>query len=875
MYYSLGSVRSFGPVQALKYPSPDVSLAGVHTIVAIDVSGSTATSNFYFDTVAAVLANVDATVPTDPAAVAYVLWESDARFCSRAKVDAHVSGRQGSSGTCLLAMARLVCSKATRDGFAGRLVIVTDGQVTHRDVEGADGVTERVGNPFARVDVHLVSTQGEPPNLSVAAPFVRSTEFELHVHASPLAPPTVTRGSSRLPVDLSAIVDIDDFKAKYDGIHAAIMAQNLGRDNEAMHDDVLRLRQRLLREAAACGLGDGVARDDDDRWGVRAITAALLPVDGQSDYPTAAAGLRRIVDKYLDADVGADVTQLCERLLGLCRMSGRYDVSVLAQRTSLLARAPEQQEPDAVDVPPEQAAFGHECPVMMCEDLPVLLLCRDRDAAPLFDALDKDALDAIAANPLAVLHRTPLCERLCASIDSVVGFDFYQEAMRRAAGEPIRGMTSPFSRRQVVGAVVLGNNESCVASTSWALAQLTTGGKLLGNPQLWYLLVWHLVRRNGGGGGGGRPRIAEAISRDAGLDAHLRWRAAGGEDGRARCRLGLSGLPGQVLVDAPLGVALWHCAKTAHWYAEEHHERDRMRELWPFARPMLAALATLRLDPDAGADGGSGFTERRVRHLGAIATLLRHHRDGLDVVADRVRALTQAHVVLPLCGRTVFLDGAATPEQMAGAEAALAAAVPLLARVADVDGVPVAAALVALAQEHRQDKAGAFPVPKAPQPPAEWRPVQTHYSDEENNEQEARAVTPVSPATLRPLYHPPSTTDSSLKTWRDAAIERYGPLDKQLSLYGLFARFVVESRKLPLEPEGADFEEFALWCARAQRNRYGHTTLPRPFIAMFECLGDTYRPLVRTDSIDSVAQRMTESMPIARRERMEVEPAPP
>ena len=472
------------------------------TVFALDVSGSTSGATEYFRVAGQLL---EEAVSQPGTRVRVLLWNHMVAETTLDGARARVSASCGDGGTDLGPLAK----KLRDDGAGGALILVTDGQVDHASVGRADDVL-RTARPasFQRVEVHLIST-GSALNLSVAAPFVRSSQFGIHVYDRDGERTSATRGDSRTTVDLSHIATPDQFDQEYDGIYATLLAQNLGRTNRSAHDAVLAMRARVLKAANRT--------HDADGWGVPAIGAAL----DARDYESAGVQLRALVRRYYaDGDTSASLAERCERLLLLCTSEGCYDTSLL-QRTSLLARTDAAPAEPGAAPPPEQEAFL-ECPILCDQDVPVILLAQQEQ--PLLEGLDKADLDKIVANPLWVALNAPLLAKLATSMDSVVGFEFYSRARRP--------LLSPTTRRPTVGAVILGDNDACVRGTSFSLAQLCTGGKLPGNAQLWYLLVWHVARAT--------ERL-HAPGFLAALDGHLKWRAAQG----GLVRLALSGLPDQ------------------------------------------------------------------------------------------------------------------------------------------------------------------------------------------------------------------------------------------------------------------------------------------------------------------------------------------
>jgi hypothetical protein len=60
-----------------------------------------------------------------------------------------------------------------------------------------------------------------------------------------------------------------------------------------------------------------------------------------------------------------------------------------------------------------------------------------------------------------------------------------------ASGSPI--VTSPITRRKLVGAIPLGAVKSHVQAADWTLSRILSGGKALGNADLWFAVLWMMI----------------------------------------------------------------------------------------------------------------------------------------------------------------------------------------------------------------------------------------------------------------------------------------------------------------------------------------------------------------------------------------------
>jgi hypothetical protein len=97
-----------------------------------------------------------ATLPSD---ALFLAWDDREHWCDKRDIAEINRTKKGFGGTSPVVIAREV----GKVGFTGHLIILTDGEVSNRDVDAADEEMRRNGVRLARVTVHLV---GRAPNLS-------------------------------------------------------------------------------------------------------------------------------------------------------------------------------------------------------------------------------------------------------------------------------------------------------------------------------------------------------------------------------------------------------------------------------------------------------------------------------------------------------------------------------------------------------------------------------------------------------------------------------------------------------------------------------------------------------------------------------------
>lgn len=54
-------------------------------------------------------------------------------------------------------------------------------------------------------------------------------------------------------------------------------------------------------------------------------------------------------------------------------------------------------------------------------------------------------------------------------------------------------LKNPFTQNRLLGSIPLGTHKSHVQVGNYTIAKLMTGGKLVGNMNLYYAVIWHLI----------------------------------------------------------------------------------------------------------------------------------------------------------------------------------------------------------------------------------------------------------------------------------------------------------------------------------------------------------------------------------------------
>lgn len=787
----------------------------IPTLYAYDASGSTDQAANYHDLSQALVSDL-------PADTTILYWDSVRRVITRAELAAINKARRGNGGTDPLRIAEYV----REQNFHGHLVILTDGQVSTNSVDAAGRL---LGNDwaFASVTVHLCHTGGTV-NMSVSCPFTRASPHTVHLY-EPANGYTAKTVTSVTAADLETLTlvgslrTIPEFMAAAPALERVLIARTMGTNGDpTLRDSLLAMKRRLIAADAATKGSSPLVTQLTDALAAGDHAAALQAADGLTvEY----------YDDTDDVDAGTWSARF-NRLLSMAEgaLRGTFDLSNLsgAIRGDRARRAAAAPVAVATAVPETGGDTGggaapFVCPITLEAGGDTVLLIADVAEPLLGGGLDKDIVNDLVSCPLNLFKYPDLVRTLLDRLDHPISLAALKEA--EDAGAPIA--TSPLTRRPVIaGGLCLGADAQHAAATNWTLARLVSGGRLLGNPDLWFAALWIAAT------GTDAPAYLRDVAEP--LATHLKWRLA-----NSTAPLSLQGLPEFPITRVPLHAALWYVVASAA--LNPPPARDVLRAHLPHIRPLLQVL------------GQTGHTLPRafrwhIERLSVLMSMLTWVKRDRHTLPARLRALYQAAIHTD-AGTWIFVDGPATPEQ----KRAVRTTLPALYNELPDDELVGLGALV-----NPQLAAADIPLrfdwtaPPLPTPTIAW----------------AYGLTPVDrdpirvcPATCRPYFVVPPAT------WAEAAEVRYSvPAASLLSVHAEYGHYVVKHGAFPTPAALLTH----LW---ARVSGQGKTTLPHRVTEFVEDICRDYAMITATLPVEITpaifAARFLASVKRTERQRLE------
>ncbi|KAH9262476.1 hypothetical protein BASA82_000458 [Batrachochytrium salamandrivorans] len=509
----------------------------------------------------------------------------------------------------------------------------------------------------------------------------------------------------------------------------------------------------------------------------------------RGDIELALESVRRVTSDYFTPEfTELGLEGRISKLVSACEGSMRAVFTAQGVRATKLSRASVQEDIQVEGLALSTTTKLFDCPLTLDSEADIVLLfTQSEDGEDILSGVDVGIVDQCIQCPLAALRFPQVVDRLLDRIDHAVSLQSVQESIR-VNHEPFM-TTSPFTRQPVLGGLCLGASQQQAKATDWTLASaLTKQAKVLGNPDLWFAVVYLAMEANW------EPRFSRLgpIVREQ-LKAHMLFRL------RERTSFAsLLGLSHVVTTRMPLDICVWFtlasCAASSN-EGEISTTSDPLRaHIFHYEQLVkLCELAELKLP--------CGVVQHCIRLKILLNMLSWTKRSNGEEARFRelIRSLRQnaleidfSKVEEPVAKRErlvptqyLFVDG----EPQARVVDRTLRALPKFYTAPSVN----AAQLVLLASKVNPSKSAAdvalpysLPHTALPAPTREWTKdrVVVDFS------------VPICPATLRPW----SKCPSSGLTWQEAATKRFGKADL-LSTYKSYEDFVFKYNQFPTNAE--------------------------------------------------------------------------
>ena len=420
------------------------------TIIYIDISGSVTTFTNYWN-------KVDEIVSLNKDAFFFV-WDTEIKESSYNEILKYIEKKQGYGGTKISCVASSIINKNFNDK---NIIIITDGEVQASDVKSS----EMILNDFniKEVECYIIKSSVYSGDIDISVPlaFMRNNTSKLYY----TNPENITKLIKNINKDDYKILEnitLEKLMTNFDMIYDLINITNMGKSGlPAIKQHLLKLRT------------DFIKLSNENLKAINGNTVQSELKNG--NYEKALNMIKKIEENFINQNENSPITKF-NRLLSLCD-DRTYSGFALNQKIANAKQSEAIIPDEATDE--ELLKYEFEDPVMLDLDVPQLVIIKSSDK--LFDN-DKDFKNFIE-NPLSIINNEEIKKRIAKRLGHCIGIKITNKCI-----------IDPFTRAEIIGTIPLTtSNEQHNEVGSHALFKLFTNSKKMGNPNLYYVILWQIL----------------------------------------------------------------------------------------------------------------------------------------------------------------------------------------------------------------------------------------------------------------------------------------------------------------------------------------------------------------------------------------------
>ena len=445
-------------------------------------------------------------------------------------------------------------------------ILITDGEVGDNSVQICDKTFEEAdkkqGFRYNKSICFLASTSYGDLNMSVTCPFSRNCESQVFTKKRGEEIKALVQYTAQDYKILDSLEEItlENFEEKYDLIEGLIIALNMGKEgNIPLKNQLVTMKNRMVKE-----LSKKMTNEVDYGQQMREYL--------EKDNFQAAIEIAGVMSKaYFSDDTTTDIEKKVSHLINLCGdLRGKYSIGQIKSNKMATAQTANEGKLDKEVEISDLSKNPIECPIILDEDVPQILI---DECDPFLLNVEKHIVDDIAACPLRILNYPELKAKFKASISTFTGVKYSDKLLK-----------NPFTQNRLLGAIPLGTHKSHVAVGNYTIAKLIAGGKIMGNLNMYYAVIWYLISE-------GEIQFLNEIKPN--VTEHLIFRLKNSKSMASMC-----GQAQFVTTQIPSDVAVWYCVSSG--YLNQPTDRDTFRFHFPNMEPMIKITKALGYPLDKG-----------------------------------------------------------------------------------------------------------------------------------------------------------------------------------------------------------------------------------------------------------------------------------
>lgn len=440
-------------------------------VFAIDISGSTSGEREYYQNVESILNKMYKSGDI------IIEWNGNAKKTTRSEIQNRINSRSGNGWTAPCAIIKYLALDSIKN--VNHFVLITDGRVTVDEIDKCDNEIKNNSMTFNRFDGFIIGPKASA-NMSVTCPFTRCCSHEVIQIEPGKKPEIITKVSDddfKIIEKIKTIDDLDEFMNLYPTMERVFAARLLGTiGDQELRKEVVKMQQRITLS---------IAEKDSKSEETSLFVNYIENGDMQNAVKTAQKFLHKQNTEY-ERNINA-LIRMCD---GGLRQT--FDSSEIKSFRAKIAEQAETVEVMEIDDVPTDVQTTFECPVSYENETdPVILIAKPDQ--PILNLIDnKFSTNNVINCPLDIF----LCKEPLEEMKKCIDHPLSLKTMREAENCNQQITKSPLTRKQLIGCLPLGASEDHVNAANWTLYQLISGGKRLGNPDMWFAVIWMMIERN-------------------------------------------------------------------------------------------------------------------------------------------------------------------------------------------------------------------------------------------------------------------------------------------------------------------------------------------------------------------------------------------
>ncbi len=729
--------------------------ANIETIVGYDCSYSTSPSCNNFDTSFYHQKTQSVVKSLDPSKTLFIRWDGSYTIITKNQLEDINRSQKGFGGTSPVSLFQFIKSI----GFTGNLIFISDGQIPENCAQQCSEIL--MDWKFEHVSIYLIYTGGVI-NESVSCALTRNSPhtIENYKERESVTIVTVNAEDFKFVDNVDSIKTIEEFMDKKETLKNVLISINMGTaGNKELHTKLVKLKNRLVK----CESKSFLKSSNNP------VSRLIESFERLNPDPSELDNIWKMYYKIEndESDDENDWKKLIDKFISWCAgsLSNAFDRNKITNRevkAVVTPVIPSENVEILEDLSENLSGLKLTCPITLSDTSNMIILVK-KSHSSIFEDLPTNIRDSLINCPLNALRNNDILLHIKSLLDCAISIEAYQELVEYGISDK-----SPLTREEIFGGLCLGKDQTHVQATNSTLRHVLTSGKSLGNIDMWFVVVYFIVKR------GMADHLKDYLPL---LEEHLHYRLL-----NSKSYMCLSGLPNYPTYSVPLGLAMWCSimATTSQLSLIKDPKNDPLRLHLSYSLDIIELLSILKIN----------FPSQLINHIHRLKTL-RHFL--LEVKKGNDHSFKLQNLIDALSYNAietetlwVLIDGMPKIEQIQRVRSKL----PTFCESLDDSDIKY------IFDKCDSNKAEAdiyipynFVNDKTPK-------VQTKNWKFDHNV--PTHLVPICPQTCRPYYNVPDKNGFKT-TWLDMAIEIYGY--ELFSTNNFFGNYVFEYKKYPSKSE--------------------------------------------------------------------------